>query len=306
VTAVDPVVTSGGVPADPVVATAGRSRWRVVLGRLATDRGALLGALVLVLMVLTAFLAPHLYPYDYQRIDPSALLQPPNAEHWFGTTAIGQDVVAQTLRGLQKSLIIAVLVALASTTVAALVGATSGYLGGATDRVLTWITEVLLVVPSFVIVAICSPWFRGRNFLILVALLAAFGWMVASRMIRAITLSLREREYVRAARYMGARRRTVIVRHILPAMASVLIVDATLNTGVAIVGESTLSYFGFGVQRPDISLGTLIADGTASALTYPWLFLFCIGALVLVVLSVNLIGDGLRDAFDPSGGRASR
>lgn len=275
-------------------------RGGVVLRRFLKNRLALVGASVLVAMVIAAFVVPDLYPHDYEMIDPLALLMPPSPDHWFGTNAIGQDVFAQTMRGLQKSMIIALLVALLSTLIAGAVGATSGYLRGATDRVLTWITEVLLVVPSFVIIAICSPWFKGKNYLLLVLLLALFSWMVSSRMVRAITLSLRERDYVRAARFMGAPPRTIIARHILPSMSSVLIVDATLNVGVAIVGESALSYFGFGVQKPDISLGTLIADGTSSALTYPWLFLFCIGSLVLIVMCVNLIGDGLRDAMDPS------
>ncbi|MFC7753562.1 ABC transporter permease [Tsukamurella soli] len=270
-----------------------------MLRRLLHDRLAMVGVAILVVMLVAAFVVPHLYPYDYQQIDPVELLHPPSPRHWFGTNAIGQDVFAQTMRGLQKSLVIAFLVALLSTTLAAVVGATGGYLLGLTDRVLTWVTQVLLVVPSFVIIAICSPWFKGRNYLILVLLLGAFGWMVTSRMVRAVTLSLRQREFVRAAQFMGASRRSVITRHILPSMASILVVDVTLNVGAAIVGESTLSFFGFGVQPPDISLGTLIAAGTSSALTYPWLFLYCCGSLVLIVLATNLVGDGLRDALDP-------
>jgi peptide/nickel transport system permease protein len=115
-----------------------------------------------------------------------------------------------------------------------------------------------------------------------------------------MTISLREREYVLAARYMGVRDRTIITRHILPNVASLLIVDATINVSAAIISETGLSYFGFGVQPPDVSLGTLIADGTKSATTYEWLFAFPAALLVLIVLSVNLVGDGLRDALDPT------
>jgi peptide/nickel transport system permease protein len=165
------------------------------------------------------------------------------------------------------------------------------------------VADVLLVVPSFLVIAICSPLFRDKSFFILVLLLAAFAWMITSRIIRAMTRSLREREFIRAAKYMGATPASVIGKHVLPSMASILIVDVTLNVGIAIIGEASLSYFGFGVQRPDVSLGTLIADGTSSALTYPWLFAFCCGALVLIVLATNFVGDGLRDAFDPNSTR---
>lgn len=285
------------VAADPASAPVGRVR--LIVRRFMRNKLALFGVLVLVVMFVAAFALPPLLPYTYDDIDPYALTSPPSPQHWFGTNQIGQDVLAQTLRGLQKSLIIGLLVAVISTGVAGVVGAIAGYFGGWTDRGLMWITDLLLVVPSFLVIAICSPLFRDKSFLILVLLLALFSWMITARMVRSITTSLRERDYVRAAKYMGASSRTIVFRHILPSMASLLIVDVTLNVGVAIVGEASLSYFGFGVQRPDVSLGTLIADGTSSALTYPWLFGFCCGALVLIVLAANFIGDGLRDAIDP-------
>jgi peptide/nickel transport system permease protein len=135
-------------------------------------------------------------------------------------------------------------------------------------------------------------------------LLAAFSWMITARIVRGLTLSLREREFVQAARFMGVPARTIIFRHLLPNMSSFLIIDATLNVGGAILAEGGLSYFGFGVQPPDVSLGTLIAEGTSSALTFPWLFLFAGGLLILAVLSVNVMGDGLRDALDPNSAAA--
>ncbi len=295
--AIDPNLTTD------VGAPAGRTR--LIARRFVRNRLALVGVVILVLLLVAAFVMPHLYGYDYEQIDPVEMLHPPSPRHWFGTNVIGQDVFAQTMRGLQKSLIIGFLVAVLSTLIAAVVGAVSGYLGGVTDRALTWITQALLVIPSFVVVAVCSPAFKTRSYLFLVLLLALFGWMVSSRMVRALTLSLREREFIMAARFMGAPWYIIVARHILPSMSSVLIVDVTLNVGSAIVSESTLSYFGFGVQPPDISLGTLIADGTSSALTYPWLFLYCCGALVLIVMATNFIGDGLRDALDPTS-RAGR
>jgi peptide/nickel transport system permease protein len=151
-------------------------------------------------------------------------------------------------------------------------------------------------------VAILSPTFRGKTWLILVVLLAAFLWMVTARIVRGMAISMRNREYVLAARYMGVPTPVIVFRHIIPNLSSLLIIDATIGVSAAIIAESGLSYFGFGVQPPDVSLGTLIADGTNSAVAFPWLFAFPAGLLVAIVLSVNLVGDGLRDAMDPSSG----
>jgi len=298
-------VLSGDQPAGtgaPLDETRVPSRWGLVLERFRRRRLAVTGLVVLVVLFATAFLGPHLSRWSYTDHDFSAFLAGPSTAHWFGTTQTGADVYALTLRGMQKSLIIGLLVAVLSTGLAALVGAFAGYLGGWVDRILMWLVELLLVLPAFLIVAILSPTFRGKTWLVFVLLLAAFLWMVTARIVRGMTISLREREYVLAARYMGVRTPTIVFRHILPNISSLLIIDATINVSAAIIAETGLSYFGFGVQPPDVSLGTLIADGTSSAVTYPWLFGFAAGLLVLIVLSVNLIGDGLRDALDPTSG----
>lgn len=274
--------------------------------RLLRHRLAVFGLACVLLLYALAFLGPLLTPWDYAEQDPHAYLQPPSAQHWFGTTQIGEDVFAQTLRGLQKSLTIGLLVGLISTALAAVVGATAGYFGGWVDRALMWVVDLLLVLPSFLIIAILSPSFRGKTWLIFVVLLAAFAWMISARIVRGMTLSLREREFVLAARFMGVPPWRIIARHIVPNMASLLIIDATVTVGGAILLETGLSYFGFGVQPPDVSLGTLIASGTSSALTFPWLFLFSGGLLVLTVLSVNFVGDGLRDALDPTSQHGNR
>lgn len=278
----------------------------MLLRRFLRHRLAVLGLGCVLLLYALAFLGPLLTPWGYAEQDYTAYLQPPSAEHWFGTTQIGEDVFAQTLRGLQKSLTIGLLVGILSTTVAAVVGATAGYVGGWVDRALLWAVDLLLVLPSFLIIAILSPAFRDQTWLVLVVLLAALSWMISARIVRGMTLSLREREFVLAARFMGVPSWRIITRHIVPNMASLLIIDATITVGTAILTETGLSFFGFGVQPPDVSLGTLIAAGTGSALTFPWLFLFSGGLLVLTVLSVNAVGDGLRDAFDPTAGRGRR
>jgi peptide/nickel transport system permease protein len=279
------------------------SRARVVWRRFLAHKQGVAGLLMLVLLFLLAFVGPFLTPWQWTEKDFTAFTAPPSATHWFGTNQIGADMYAVSLHGMQKSLIIGLVAAVVATSLAAGVGAFAGYFGGWTDRVGMWIVDLLLVLPAFLIIAILSPAFRGRSWLVFVALLAAFLWMVTARIVRGMTISVREREYVLAARYMGVSGPRIIFRHILPNLASLLIVDATINVSAAILFETTLSFFGFGVQPPDVSLGTLIADGTKSAFTNSWMFLFPSLLLILVVLSVNLVGDALRDALDPTSGR---
>jgi peptide/nickel transport system permease protein len=278
------------------------SRGWLVLRRFLRRRMAVFGLFLVVALFLLAFVGPHLTEWRYDSLDYTAIYEPPNSSHWFGTSQIGEDVFAQTMRGMQKSLIIGLLAAFLGTGTAALVGAFAGYYAGWVERVLMWIVDLLLVLPAFLIIAILSPVFHGKTWLVFVLLLAAFIWMITARVVRGLTMSLKEREFVQAARFMGVRPTRIIFRHILPNMASLLIIDYTINVGGVILAETGLSYFGFGVQPPDVSLGTLIADGTSSATTYPWLFGFAAGLLVLVVLAVNLVGDGLRDALDPTSG----
>lgn len=282
------------------------TRGALIRLRFMRNRLAVAGVVILVLMFVAAFIGPFFSPFRWDELDFEALLQAPSSKHWFGTSQIGGDVFALTVRGLQKSLIIGLLVAVFSTGLAAVAGGFAGFLGGKVDRSVMWMIDALLVLPSFLIIAVMSPLYRGRTWLIFVVLLAAFGWMVTARIVRSATMSLRERDFVRAAQYMGVPARKIVFRHLLPNVASILIIDATLNVGATILSETGLSYLGFGVQPPDVSLGSLIAEGTASALTYPWLFMFAGSALILTVLAVSFIGDGLRDAFDPGSNKSKK
>ncbi|MFI6504324.1 ABC transporter permease [Nonomuraea typhae] len=279
------------------------SRLRIVSGRFFASAQGRTGFAVLALMFLLAFAGPLLSPWSYTDKDFTAFLQPPSARHWFGTLQTGADVYAVTLRGMQKSLIVGLLAALLSTALAAVVGAFAGYFSGWTDRTLSWITELLLVLPAFLILAIMSPLFGDGQWVLFVVMLALFLWMVTSKIVRGMTISLKQREYIQAARFIGVPPVTIIFRHVIPNLSSLLIVDATLNVSAAILTETSLSYFGFGIQPPDVSFGTLIADGAKTALYAPWTFWFVAVLLVVTVLAVNLIGDALRDAFDPSSAR---
>ena len=282
------------------------SRGQLIRRRFFRNKTAVFGLGVIAFMFLFAFGGPFIGQWNYSESDFSSLLKGPSASHWFGTTQIGVDVFAQTARGLQKSLVIGLLVAVFSTGLSAIVGAFAGYLGGRADKETMWFVDLLLVLPSFLVLVILSRFYQGKTWLLLVVGLTIFDWMITARVVRGLAMSLRERDFVRAARYMGVPTRKIIFRHLLPNMASILIIAATLNVGGAILAETGLSYLGFGVAAPDVSLGTLIAEGTGAALTYPWLFLFAGSILVLTVLAVSFIGDGLRDAFDPGAMRVKK
>ncbi|MEW2292731.1 ABC transporter permease [Streptomyces sp. NPDC006743] len=265
---------------------------------------ALVGLFLIASLCLYAAVGPYVSAWSPTDVDYAALSAPPDPSHWFGTNRIGQDVFAQTARGLQKSLLIGLFVALAGTAFAALVGTCAGYFGGWSDRALTFVVDVFLVVPGFLVLVVAAPALRPAGWVAYAGALAALGWMLTARAVRAMALSLRERPYVTAARHMGVRPPVIVRRHILPHMTSFLIAHATVSTAGAVVSEAGLSYAGFGVQPPDVSLGTLIADSTEAALTYPWMFFFPTGMLLCFVLAVNLVGDALRRALDPSGARA--
>src|SRR3954470_16023775 len=291
--------------ADPATQEAS-SRLALVGRRFLRQPLAIGGLVVVVILFSLAYLSPYISHWQYNQLDTNAFLSPPAGDHWFGTTQNGFDMFALTMRGMQKSLVIGLVGALIATALAATVGAFAGYFGGAVNTVLLTLIDLLMVLPAFLIIAILSPSFRGRTWLIFVVLLAAFQWMVTARIVRGMTLSLREREFVHAARFMGVPGWQIIFRHILPNMASLLIIDATINVSSLILAEVGLSFFGFGVQPPDVSLGTLIGDYAGAALTFPWEFYFPAGFLIVLVLAINLVGDGLRDAFDPNTqGRAS-
>jgi peptide/nickel transport system permease protein len=290
---------AGALPATET--TKSRGRGKLLLRRFVRNRLALLGLTLLLALLFSAYVLPAFLKWQYTDNDWNFLgTAPGQGGHLLGTNHSGQDMLAVTLRGLQKSLVIGLIGGPLTTFIAAVVGAAAGYFGGWTDRVLMWGLELLLVIPGFLLLATISPKLAHTSWLIFVVLLAGLGWMITARVVRSMTLTLKDREYVLAARYMGVGPMKIIFRHILPNMASLLIVDAAVQIGLIVLGETSLSYFGFGIQAPDISLGTLIADGEPDAITSPWMFFVPAGFLVLIGLCSAFIGDGLRDAFDPT------
>jgi peptide/nickel transport system permease protein len=282
------------------------SRRRLYLRRFLRNRGALVGLVILTLLVLFALVGSLFTPHTYLDVDFASLSDPPSADHLFGTNGAGNDTFAQSVHGLQRSLVIALVVSFVTTAISAIVGTAAAYIGGATEKIILEIIHFLLVVPSFLLLALVSQRAAGDWRVIILALIA-FGWVFGARVVWSMSTSLREREFVQAARFMGVGPFGVVMRHLVPNIGSLLIISFTLGVVGTVLAETSLSFLGFGVQLPDVSLGTMLADGSTTITSGPWLFCFPAGLLTLLTVSMTLIGDGLRDALDPtsrSGGRA--
>lgn len=219
-------------------------------------------------------------------------------EHPFGQDSIGRDYFATTMRGVQQSLQVALIVGLVSTVIGTTIGSIAGYFGGVAETSLMRLVDVIIAIPLLVLAAVVGR-STGGTATSLGLFLGIIVWTSLARLIRGEVLSIKEREFVEAARAMGASPARIIVRHILPNTISTIIVSATLTIAAAILLETALSFLGFGVQRPDTSLGLLISEYQTAFATRPWLFWFPGLFIVVICLSINFIGDGLRDAFDP-------
>ncbi|MFF9144942.1 ABC transporter permease [Streptomyces sp. NPDC014861] len=301
-----------GEDAPPLTATnraaprPGRRKGRLYLTRFLRNRTAVAGVFLLLLIALFGLAGGLLTPHSHEDVDFLAINQPPSAEHWFGTNGAGNDLYAQLAHGIQRSLVIGLVVALCTTAIAAFVGAVAAYVGGRTERIILEVIHFLLVVPSFLILALVSN-SVGGDWKLLIVVLVVFGWMYYARVIWTMALSLREREFVTAARYMGLGPLTVVRRHIIPNLASMLTIHFTLGVVTTIQSETALSFLGFGVKPPDVSLGTLIGSGSSAVYSAPWQFWFPAVTLTLLTVSMAFIADGLRDALDPessAGGHA--
>lgn len=305
---IDPTVQS---VEPPVPVTAGPrkrlSKWSLYTRRFMRNRPAVFGIIIFIAMVLFAILAPLFAKYDHIELDFLNLGTPPSLEHWFGTTAAGNDTFAQVAIGLQRSLMIAVTVSIGTTALSAIIGTAAAYFGGWTERIALLVIHFMMVVPNFLILAMISNGSGGDWRVIALIMIFVVGWFFPARVIWTMALSLREREYVQASRYMGVRGVTVVFRHLLPNIGSLLVINFTLGVVTAVMTETGLSFLGFGVKIPDVSLGSLIGSGASTISSAPWLFYFPAAALTLLTVSMALIADGLRDALDPTsaaGGRA--
>ncbi len=274
-----------------------RSQGQLVLRRFMQHKAAVVSLVVLACVVLLAYVGGAVWRYDFGEFTPD-LSDPPSWQHPFGTDAQGRDQFAQVLRGTQISLQIAVLVAFFSTLVGTLWGAVAGYFGGLVDTVMMRIADLILTLPLLVVAAMLAHRFGGSWWLISLVI-AGLYWAYVSRVSRGVVLSLREKEFIEAARALGASDARIVLRHLVPNALGSIIVNATILIAVAILLETALSYLGFGVRPPDTSLGSLVNEAQTALTTRPWLFYFPGLFIILIALTINFIGDGLRDALDP-------
>ncbi|MFC6647493.1 ABC transporter permease [Granulicella cerasi] len=260
---------------------------------------ALIGCLLLAIISLAALVGPLLVHHDPAQIDLVARLQTPSALHWFGTDELGRDVLSRTLWGARISLCVATAVVLLSLAVGIVMGSIAGFYGGIADTAINlYLSNAFLALPG-ILLAVAFVAFLGPSLVNVVLALALSGWVNYARLVRAQVLHMKDREFVQAARSLGASDARLLLRHILPNIAQPLIVQAAVGMAGAILAEATLSFLGLGVQPPTATWGAMLNDARSHLFESPYLVAFPAAAVALCVLSFNLIGDGLRDALDP-------
>jgi peptide/nickel transport system permease protein len=280
---------------------------RFYLRRFMKHRMALFGALVMLILVLIISAAPITGRYSPNKQDLRNRFQPPSIAHWMGTDDLGRDVWSRVLYGGRISLSVGLMAMAIVIFMGTLVGVISGFYAGAVDSVLSRITEIFMSIPRlFILIALGMflrsldlPWLKPGSFTPIALVIGLLSWMSVARLVRASTLELREREYVQAARALGASDARILLIHILPHVASPVIVAATLGLSAAIIAESGLSYLGFGVQLPTPTWGNMLSNTQNQMTTAPWTAIFPGLMIFIVVISINYLGDGLRDALDP-------
>ena len=288
------------VVATKPIKRAGVSQWRIAGRRFRRNRLAMAGLAIMVFLYWVTLMAPFLAPYDpnFQGNIVLNRYQPPSMEHFLGTDKFGRDIFTRILYGARISLSIGFISVAISVTLGTLVGAMAGYFRGWTDTAIARLIDMLLSIPRLILLLVIIAMFEPNIFL-LVAALGLTGWEGSARIVRGQFLSLREQEFVQAARALGYSDWRIIARHILPNALAPIIVIATLGIGNVILLEAGLSFLGLGVQPPTSSWGSMVNDGRDAMITAWWIATYPGLAIVLTVVAFNLLGDGLRDALDP-------
>lgn len=281
----------------------GRSFAQQAWSRFRKHKLAIISSIALVLISLTFLIGPILSPFTVEEIDIANRLQGPGTVHFFGTDALGRDLFVRTVDGGRFSLLIAIVVSLLTTVIGTVIGALGGYLGGWVDGFLSQLTNLFLIVPALVILIVVGREYGGSP-ISTALLLGVLLWPGIARIVRGLFLQYKNQEFVLAARAAGAKAPRIMFRHILPNTIGPIVVSATLLIGTAIILESTLSFLGLGVQAPDTTLGTLVADAKGSLTERPYELLLPAGFIIGITLAVNFLGDALRDALDPTTGRS--
>ena len=255
--------------------------------------------LALLVIALVAIVAPWLSPHEYLTTDFDRLLLPPQLAnlHLFGTDDLGRDLFVRTMMGVRITLVVAIVASLVSLVIGVTYGAIAGYVGGRVDAVMMRFVDTLYALPFIFFVILLMVAFE-RNFLLIFVAIGAINWLDMARIVRGQTLSLREREFVEAAQLTGVSTPRIILRHIAPNLAGIVVVYVTLTIPQAILVESFLSFLGLGVQEPQTSLGSLVNGGVAQMESASWTLLVPATLLAVILLAFNFLGDGLRDHFD--------
>ena len=282
------------------VTVGGRSLWQNAGERLRRNKAAMFSLWLLFSFVVLVVAGPWLVQHDYAQTNLSLGSTAPNLTggHWFGTDALGRDVLARTLAGGRISLLVGLVATLVSLLIGVFWGAVAGYCGGRVDALMMRFVDLLYAMPFMFFVILLMVVF-GRNILLIFVAIGAINWLDMARIVRGQTISLRHREFIQAATLMGAGTLTIIARHVIPNLFGVVIVYVTLTIPQVILVESFLSYLGLGVQEPLTSWGALVNQGALEMETAPWLLVFPALFLAGTLFCFNFIGDGLRDALDP-------
>ncbi|WP_343560898.1 ABC transporter permease subunit [Kiloniella sp. b19] len=278
----------------------GRSLWDDARRRLLTNKAAVASMVILTVMVVVAVVGPWLHPHLFDEVYWDYIQAPPDWEagFYFGTDTNGRDLFVRTLYGIRISMMVGLIATAVSLVIGVTYGAIAGYIGGRTDHIMMRIVDILYSMPFMFFVILLMVIF-GRNIFLIFAALGAVEWLTMARIVRGQTLSIKNREFVEAARATGVSSFSIIRRHIIPNVMGPVIVYVTLTIPGVILVESFLSFLGLGVQEPMTSLGVLISEGAQQMESAPWTLLFPATALALILFCFNFIGDGLRDALDP-------
>lgn len=279
------------------------SQLRLAWARFRRHRVAPVAAGVLLALLTVCLAAPLLAPYSYTEQDLSSTFTGPNGDYWLGTDSLGRDQLTRLLYGGRVSLAVGFGVALVSGAIGTVMGTVAGYAGGWFDAVLMRFTDFMLALPALIFLIVAAR-VLGDSIPVVVLLVASITWMPLARIVRGVTLGIKHQEYILAARASGARPGRILLRHVLPNVVGPVVVNLTLTVAAAILLESSLSFLGLGIQPPTPTWGNMLAGSKGYVQTAPWLVWFPGLMILLTVLCVNFVGDGLRDALDPTDTRS--
>ena len=273
---------------------------KLALRRFLRNPIAVIGVIVLLITVIASLLAPVISPYPPTAIDLANVRQPPSAEHLLGTDSTGRDVLSRLLAGGQISLMVGFLAALMAVVIGTLAGVAAGWFGGIVDAVISRVIDIMLSVPAVLVIIVLAG-VIGPSVPMLIVVIAGLAWPSPARIARSVVLSLREEEFVQAARAFGSRTRFIIFRHLVPGVLPPIVVSATLLVAEAVLLESSLSFLGAGVQPPQSSWGNMLNEAQSLTVlsSMPWLWVPPGVMIAITVLSAMAVGDGIRDAIDP-------